>query len=99
MNIIKDTIPLIKSIEDPETEVNPVVIFPNAKIAQILGFSPSWSWIGTPLTVDRKFRGISCDGVIVDCSSVCSNKDIEKIYDEFKSYAVSNPKFVFVFLE
>lgn len=78
---------------------SPVVIFPNYSVAQTHGF-PTWSWVGSPGDMRmNKFRGKECDGVIVDCSSVLSNKEIEQIYDGFKANALSNPNLIFVFLE
>lgn len=79
---------------------NPAIIFPNNNVAQNCGFSPGWTWVGTPTSALMDgFRGRRWGGVIIDCTSILSNKEIEKIYDGFKAEAASNPNFIFVFLE
>lgn len=46
-----------------------------------------------------KYKGITPDAVIVDCTSFLSKQDVELIYDEFSNVAYSQDHFIFLFLE
>jgi hypothetical protein len=45
------------------------------------------------------FLGQKLDGAIIDCTSILSSSEVEKVYEAFKHHAVFNPNFVFVFIE
>jgi len=86
----------------PKSELfqNPIVIFPNYNIARNCDFSPEWSWVDLANNLNgHKALGKNLDGVIIDCTSTLSTKEIDRIYKTFQHHSVANPNFVFVFME
>jgi len=54
----------------------------------------------TPASIERgKFKGRRINTLIIDCASLMSQKDIEKVYDAFAPSSIVEPYFLFLFLE
>jgi len=77
---------------------NPVIIMPNYRVACNLKLYPEWSWIGLANDNQNKFFGRKIDGVIIDCSSILSKREVDNIYNMFKNNSFDS-QFIFVFLE
>lgn len=76
----------------------PVFIAPTESICMSAGFLFSAPNVGLPTTLN-KFKGNSYDGIIVDCVSLFSANEIDKIYETFEMTAYRQDNFIILLLE
>ena len=80
---------------------NSLLIVPKLSyLRHIIKYYENTNGIGTVEDVKNgKFKGMPVNSIIVDCASLLSNADIDKLYDEFSQLAYNQKNFVFLFLE